>query len=229
MGNEHGQGHGQGYGHRHGHGHRYGHRHRAWIKTSEFSVTPALKSTPDSISLLCPAKPPAGPAQYLVLYCSCLLNTGTVRWPKKTELDFLWNVTTVVPLSGIRLQRTVYTLQQQGQSNYLNSSRQSRCKHCEDAETKKLLTGSCPVKKKDPARKNFATIPIVGAVDEQVARQRLGQHWFITVYRAVCIQGLYTVYNGAGVRSTVAVLGLATNQRRRQPPQSLVLTPLNSR
>jgi hypothetical protein len=30
----------------------------------------------------------------------------------------------------------------------------------------------------------------------------------------------YTVYNGAGVRSTVAVLGLAMNQGRRQPPQS---------
>jgi hypothetical protein len=46
-------------------------------------------------------------------------------------------------------------------------------------------------------------------VDEQVARQRLGQHKFITVFTAVYIQGLYTVYNGAGVQSTVAVLGLA--------------------
>jgi hypothetical protein len=53
-------------------------------------------------------------------------------------------------------------------------------------------------------------------VDEQVARQRLGQHWFITVYKAAYIQGLYTVYNGAGVQNTVAVLGLATNQG--QPP-----------
>jgi hypothetical protein len=42
-----------------------------------------------------------------------------------------------------------------------------------------------------------------------MARQRLGQHWFITVYVAVYIQGLYTVLNGAGVRRTVAVVGLA--------------------
>jgi hypothetical protein len=39
---------------------------------------------------------------------------------------------------------------------------------------------------------------------------RLGQHWFITASIAVYRQGLYTVYNGAGVRSTVAVLVLAT-------------------
>jgi hypothetical protein len=32
---------------------------------------------------------------------------------------------------------------------------------------------------------------------------------------AVYIQGLYTVYNSAGVRSTVPVLSLATNQGRR--------------
>ncbi len=37
-------------------------------------------------------------------------------------------------------------------------------------------------------------------VDEQVARQRLGQHWFITAYIEFFIQGLYTVYNGAGVQ-----------------------------
>jgi hypothetical protein len=37
-------------------------------------------------------------------------------------------------------------------------------------------------------------------------------------YIAVHIQRLYTVYNGAGVRSTVAMLGLAMNQGRRQPP-----------
>ncbi len=57
-------------------------------------------------------------------------------------------------------------------------------------------------------------------MNEQSARQRLGQHWFITAYIAVYIQGLYTVYNDAEVRSTVAVLGLATNQGRRQPPQT---------
>jgi hypothetical protein len=46
-------------------------------------------------------------------------------------------------------------------------------------------------------------------VDKQVERQRLGQHWFIiSAYIVVYIQGLYTVYNGAGVRTTVAVLGL---------------------
>jgi hypothetical protein len=56
-------------------------------------------------------------------------------------------------------------------------------------------------------------------VEEQVARQQIGQHWSITLYIAVYIQGLYTVYNGTGVRSTVAVLGLVTNQGRRQPPQ----------
>ncbi len=56
-------------------------------------------------------------------------------------------------------------------------------------------------------------------MDEEIARQRLGQHWFITVYIAVYIQALYLLYNGAGVRSTVAVLGLATNQERRRPPQ----------
>ncbi len=48
--------------------------------------------------------------------------------------------------------------------------------------------------------------------------QQLGQHQFVTAYIAVYVQGLYTVYNGAGVRNTVAVLGLATNQGRRQPP-----------
>ncbi len=40
-------------------------------------------------------------------------------------------------------------------------------------------------------------------MDEQTARQPLGQHWFITAYIAVYIQGLYTVYNAAGVLSTV--------------------------
>jgi hypothetical protein len=40
-----------------------------------------------------------------------------------------------------------------------------------------------------------------------------------TAYIAVNIQGLYTVYKGAGVRSTVALLRLAMKQERRQPPQ----------
>ncbi len=40
-------------------------------------------------------------------------------------------------------------------------------------------------------------------------------------YIAVYIQGLFIVYNSARVRSTVAVLGLAINQGRRQPPQYL--------
>jgi hypothetical protein len=44
----------------------------------------------------------------------------------------------------------------------------------------------------------------VRIVDEQVARQRLGQHWFITVYIAAYIQGLYTVYKGARVQGAVA-------------------------
>jgi hypothetical protein len=35
----------------------------------------------------------------------------------------------------------------------------------------------------------------------------------------VYIQGLYTVYSGAGVQGTVAVPELAGNQRHRQPPQ----------
>ncbi len=43
------------------------------------------------------------------------------------------------------------------------------------------------------------TLVRVTTVDEQVARQRLGQRWFITLRIAVHIQGLYTVYNGAGV------------------------------
>ncbi len=50
-----------------------------------------------------------------------------------------------------------------------------------------------------------------------VSGKRLGQHWFITVYILVFIQGLYTVYNGAGVQGTVALLKLAGNQGRRQP------------
>jgi hypothetical protein len=45
-----------------------------------------------------------------------------------------------------------------------------------------------------------------------------GPEWFITTYIAVYMQGLYTVYNGAGVQGTVAVLELAGNQGRRQPP-----------
>ncbi len=40
----------------------------------------------------------------------------------------------------------------------------------------------------------------------RATRQRLGQHWFITAYIVVNIQGLFTVYNGAGVWGTVAVL-----------------------
>jgi hypothetical protein len=41
-------------------------------------------------------------------------------------------------------------------------------------------------------------------VDEQVARQRLGKHWFITEYIAAYRQGLYTVYKGARVQGAVA-------------------------
>ncbi len=61
---------------------------------------------------------------------------------------------------------------------------------------------------------------MVTTVDEQKARQQLGQHWFITVNIVVYIQELYTVYNSAGVRSTFAMLGLATNQGHKQPPHS---------
>ncbi len=39
--------------------------------------------------------------------------------------------------------------------------------------------------------------------DEQIARQLVGQHWFITEYIAACIQGLYTVYKGARVQGAV--------------------------
>ncbi len=49
----------------------------------------------------------------------------------------------------------------------------------------------------------------------------LGQHWFITASIAVYIQGLYTVYNGAEVQGTVAVLELAGNQGHRQPPHMM--------
>ncbi len=56
-------------------------------------------------------------------------------------------------------------------------------------------------------------------MDEQRAGQQLGQHWFITAYIAVYIQGLYTVYNGAGVQGIVAVLELTVNRGRKQPPQ----------
>jgi hypothetical protein len=56
-------------------------------------------------------------------------------------------------------------------------------------------------------------------------RQQLGQHWFITAYIAVYIQGvLYTVYNGALVQRTVATLELAAYQGRRQPPQGSSLS-----
>jgi hypothetical protein len=41
-------------------------------------------------------------------------------------------------------------------------------------------------------------------VDEQIERQLLGQHWFITEYIAAYIQGLYTVYKGARVQGAVA-------------------------
>ncbi len=41
-------------------------------------------------------------------------------------------------------------------------------------------------------------------MDEQVARQRLEQHWFIIEYIAVHIQELYTVYKGARVQGAVA-------------------------
>ncbi len=54
-------------------------------------------------------------------------------------------------------------------------------------------------------------------MDEQQAGQQLGKHWFITAYIADYMQGLYTVYNGAGVQSTVAVLKQAGNQGHRQP------------
>jgi hypothetical protein len=57
-------------------------------------------------------------------------------------------------------------------------------------------------------------------MDEQQARQQLGQHWFMTAYIEVYIQGLYTVYNGARVQSTVAMLELAVDQGRRQPPHA---------
>jgi hypothetical protein len=40
---------------------------------------------------------------------------------------------------------------------------------------------------------------------------------FITAYKAVNIQGLYTVYNSTGVQATVSVLELAGDQGRRQP------------
>jgi hypothetical protein len=50
---------------------------------------------------------------------------------------------------------------------------------------------------------------MVTTVDKQIARQQLGQHWFIPVNIVVYIQGLYTVYNSAGVQSTFAMLGLA--------------------
>jgi hypothetical protein len=43
-----------------------------------------------------------------------------------------------------------------------------------------------------------------GTEDDQVARQRLEQHWFITEYIAAYIQGLYTVYKGARVQGAVA-------------------------
>jgi hypothetical protein len=49
-------------------------------------------------------------------------------------------------------------------------------------------------------------VNIKHVVDAQVARQRLGQHWFITECIAAYKQGLYTVYNGAGVQGAVAVL-----------------------
>jgi hypothetical protein len=51
---------------------------------------------------------------------------------------------------------------------------------------------------------NFVYKYIPVPVDEQVARQRLGQHWFITEYIAAYIQGLYTVYKGARVQGAVA-------------------------
>ncbi len=43
-------------------------------------------------------------------------------------------------------------------------------------------------------------------VEEQMARQQLGQYCFIPEYIAAYIQGLYTVYNGARVQGAVAVL-----------------------
>jgi hypothetical protein len=44
----------------------------------------------------------------------------------------------------------------------------------------------------------------VTAVDKQIARHRLGQHWFITEYIAAYIQGLYTVYKGARIQGVFA-------------------------
>ncbi len=68
----------------------------------------------------------------------------------------------------------------------------------------------------------------VTTVDEQQAKQQLGQNWFITstAYIAVYIQGLYTVYsyNGARVQSTVAMLELAGDQGHRQPSHVNPLT-----
>ncbi len=56
-------------------------------------------------------------------------------------------------------------------------------------------------------------------MDEQIARQRLEQHWFITVYIASYIQGLHTVYSSVGVQACCRA-GLAMNQGRKQPPLS---------
>jgi hypothetical protein len=41
---------------------------------------------------------------------------------------------------------------------------------------------------------------------------------YYCIHIAAYIQGLYKVYNGAGVQGTVAVLEPAGNQGRRQPP-----------
>jgi hypothetical protein len=53
----------------------------------------------------------------------------------------------------------------------------------------------------------------------QSGSEQLGQHWFITANIAVYMQGLNTVYSGAGVHRTVAMLEMAGDQGRRQPPQ----------
>jgi hypothetical protein len=62
-------------------------------------------------------------------------------------------------------------------------------------------------------------ISIYIIVDEQVARQRLGKHWFITEYIAAYRQGLYsTLCTGVQEYKVLLPTGLTANQGRRQPP-----------
>ncbi len=60
------------------------------------------------------------------------------------------------------------------------------------------------------------------AVSGTAVRTALVYYCIHTV--AVYIQGLYTVYNGAGVQGSVAMLELAVDQGRRQPPQTYFKT-----